>query len=99
MLKATLKEVDILINNNTFLVDEPEKGYPVTPCMDVYQAKIQSDRSLDKLKFRIVVRVYIQDKDSIGDTCSSTASVRTLKYFLVDAGKHKSRVHQLDFIG
>ena len=25
--------------------------------------------------------------------------MRTLKYFLVDAAKHKTRVHQLDFIG
>ena len=25
--------------------------------------------------------------------------MRTLKYFLVDAAKHKARVHQLDFIG
>ena len=25
--------------------------------------------------------------------------MRTLKYFLADAAKHKARVHQLDFIG
>ena len=25
--------------------------------------------------------------------------MRTLKYFLADASKHKARVHQLDFIG
>ena len=35
----------------------------------------------------------------VGDTCSPTASMRTLKYFLADAAKHKARVHQLDFIG
>ena len=35
----------------------------------------------------------------VGDTCSPTASMRTLKYFLTDAAKHKARVHQLDFIG
>ena len=35
----------------------------------------------------------------IGDTCSPTASMRTLKYFLADAAKHKARVQQLDFIG
>ena len=34
----------------------------------------------------------------VGDTRSSTASMRTLKYFLVDATKHKARVHQLYFI-
>ena len=34
-----------------------------------------------------------------GDTWSPIASMRNLKYFLADSAKHKSRVHQLDFIG
>ena len=39
-LKATLKDIKNLINNQTFLVEDPEKDEPVTPCMDVYKAKI-----------------------------------------------------------
>ena len=35
----------------------------------------------------------------VRDTYSPTASMRTLKYFLANAAKHKARVHQLDFIG
>ena len=35
----------------------------------------------------------------VGDTWSPTASMRTLKYILADAAKHKARVHQLYFIG
>ena len=35
----------------------------------------------------------------VGDTWSPTDSMRTLKYFLADAAKHKSGVHQLYFIG
>ena len=34
----------------------------------------------------------------VGDTWSPTDSMRTLEYFLADATKPKSRVHQLDFI-
>ena len=49
-LKATLKEINNLINNQTFIIEDPKDGEPVTPCMDVYKAKIQSDGSLDKLK-------------------------------------------------
>ena len=49
-LKATLKEIKNLINNQTLLVEDKDEGEPVTPCMDVYKAKIQSDGSLDKLK-------------------------------------------------
>ena len=63
--------------------------------MDVYKAKIQSDGILDKLKLRIVVRGDLQNKESVGDTWSPTASMRDLKYFLADATKHKARVHQL----
>ena len=67
--------------------------------MDVDKAKIQSDGSLDKLKWRIVVRGYLHNKELVGDTWSPKASMRTLKYFLADATKHKARVRQLDFIG
>ena len=98
-LKDTLKEIKNLINIQTFMIEDPKDGEPVNPCMDVYKAKIQSDGSLDKLMLRIVVRGDLQNKEMIGDTWSPTASMRTLKYFLEDAAKHKARVHQLDFIG
>ena len=55
-IKATLKEIKNLINNKTFLIEDQNEGEPVTPCMDVYKAKIQSDGSIDKLKLIIVVR-------------------------------------------
>ena len=57
--------------------------------MDVYKAKIQYDGSLYKLKLRKVVRGYLHNKEMVGDTWSPTASMRTLKYFLADAAKHK----------
>ena len=94
-----MKDINNLINNQTFLVQDPEKGEPVTPYMDVYKAKIQSDGSLDKLKLIIVVRGDLQNKELVGDTWSPTESMRTLKYLLADAYNHKARVNQLDFIG
>ena len=81
------------------MIEDPKDGEPVTSCMDVYKAKIQSDGSLDKLKLIIVVRGDLQNNEMIGDTWSPTASMRTLKYFLADAAKHKARVLQLYFIG
>ena len=51
-----------------FLVQEPEKGGSVTPCMDVYKAKTQSDGSHDKSRLIIVVIGYMKNKDSIGYT-------------------------------
>ena len=40
-LKPTMKEIKNIINNQTFLITDPNKAEPVTPCMDVYKAKIQ----------------------------------------------------------
>ena len=79
-LKATLKETKNLIINQIFLIKDHNEGEPVTTCTDVYKAKIQSDGSLDKFKLRILVRGYLQNKEMVGDTCSPTASMRTLDY-------------------
>ena len=67
--------------------------------MNVYKYIMKSDGSLDKLKLRIVVRGYLQNKELVGDTWSPTSSMRTLKQFLADATKHKASVCQLDIIG
>ena len=61
-LKATLKGINNSINNQTFLVEDLEIYEPVTPCMRVYKYKIQSDGSLDKLKFIILVRGDLHHK-------------------------------------
>ena len=55
-LKETLKEMNNLIKNHNFLIEDQNEGEPVTTCMDMYKAKIQSDGSLDKVKLIIVVR-------------------------------------------
>ena len=47
----------------------------------------------------ILVRGYLKNKELVGDTWSPTAYMRTLKYFLAYADKHKEILHQLDFIG
>ena len=61
-IKETLKEMNDLINDQTFTVKNIEKGEPVTPCMDVYKSKIQFDGSIGKLEVRIVVIGYLQNK-------------------------------------
>ena len=53
----------------------------MTPCMDVYKAKIQSDGIIDKLKLIIVVRGYFQNKEMIGYTCSPTSLAGTGVYY------------------
>ena len=55
-LKASMNEIKNLINNQTFLGKDTEKGEPVNPCMDVYKSKIKSNGGLDHLKMRILVK-------------------------------------------
>ena len=76
-LKEFPKEIKNLINNQTFLVQDLEKGETVNPCMDVNKAKIHYDGSIDKLKLRIAVRGDLQNKELFGDSWSSTASTMT----------------------
>ena len=47
--------------------------------MDVYKENIQYDESLEELKWIVVVRGDLQNKDLIGDTWSPKSSTRTLK--------------------
>ena len=67
-LKANLKNIENLINIQTFLVKDPDKGETVTPQMDVYKAKNKSVGILDRLRLRIVVRGYLQNKELVGET-------------------------------
>ena len=67
-LKATLKEIKNLMKNQTFLIEDQNEGEPVTPCMDVYKAKIQYDGSIDKLKLRFLVGEDLQNKELVRDT-------------------------------
>ena len=76
-LKETLKDIKNIINNQTFLVQDPEKVDPVTTCMDVYKSKIQSDGSLDKIKLIIVVRGDLQNMEPVLHTCSPIAYMST----------------------
>ena len=71
-MKVTLKEIKNLINKYIFLIEYPKKDEPVTPCMDVYKSKTQSDESLDKLKMKIVVKGDLQNKELVRDTWSPT---------------------------
>ena len=81
-LKATMKEIKNIINSQTFLIEDQNESEPVTTCMGVYKAKIQSYGSLDKLMLIIVVRGDFHNKEMVGYTWSPTSSMRTLKYFL-----------------
>jgi hypothetical protein len=67
--------------------------------MEIFNVKIKSDGSLDKLKTRLVVRGDLQSKTISEDTWSPTASFRALKMFLAHACKCKVRVKQLGFAG
>ena len=55
--------------------------------------KTESDVSLNRLKWRIMVRGDLQNKNLLGDNWSPPGSMRTLKYIFVDAVKHNTILH------
>ena len=69
-IEETLNYIDNLTNNQNILLQEQDKGEPVTPCMDVYKAQIQPDGILDKTKLSILVRGDLHNKELVGDNCS-----------------------------
>ena len=66
MAKSNFEGYQKSNQHQTFIAQYPYKGEPMTPCMDVYKAKIQSDGSLDKLKLGIVVIEDPQNKELVG---------------------------------
>ena len=72
---------------------DPGKGDPVTPCMDVYRAKIQYGINIDKLKLSIVVSEDLKNREMIGDTWYPKSSMSNLRCFVSYDSKHKARVH------
>ena len=67
--------------------------------MDVHTENIKSDGSLDKLMLIIFFIGNLKTKEIIVYTWVTTESMRNLGYLLAYAAKHKTRVHQFDFIG
>ena len=61
-LKKPLKDIQSLIKNQTFLIDDSENRHPSTTYINVYKAKVKYDGSLDKLMLRIVERGDLQNK-------------------------------------
>ena len=61
-LKEKFKEIKNIINNEAFVMNDPDKGDPVTPCMYLYKAKIKSGGSLDNLKLIILVQGDLHNK-------------------------------------
>ena len=57
-----MKEIKNLVNNQNFLVEDPEKYETVNPCMEFYKVMIKSDGSLDKTKLKILVRGDLHNK-------------------------------------
>ena len=65
----------------------------------VWEPGRSSAGSLDKVKLKIVVREDMKNKELVRYTWSPTAFMETLKNFLADETKQKTRLHQLYFIG
>jgi hypothetical protein len=72
-LKSVRKEIKTLVDSNTFQGDTLHPGESSMPVMEIFKVKEKSNKSLDKLKTRLVVRGDHQDKNKTEDKWSPTA--------------------------
>ncbi len=75
-----------LVDSGTLVIDEMREEEMSTPVMEIFEVKINSDGSLDKLKTWIVIWGDLQN-DVAEDKWSPTASFRSLKMFLAHASR------------
>eukprot|EP00957_Ditylum_brightwellii_P185805 14146464-Ditylum_brightwellii.AAC.1 len=91
-LKAAESELDNLISNEHFKLEQPQLHDQVIPTMLVLKCRSKSDGTMEKLKARVVVKGDLQHKDEFTDTWSSYVLVKGLRVFLAQAAKFFKRV-------
>eukprot|EP00957_Ditylum_brightwellii_P009702 731454-Ditylum_brightwellii.AAC.1 len=98
-LKATGSELDKLISNETFQLEQLQSSDQVIPAMLVLKCKSKSDGTMEKLKAQVVARGDLQHRDEFTYSWSSCVSMKGLRMFLAQAAKFLKRLKQADFIG
>jgi hypothetical protein len=98
-LKAYKSELkNLIIDNETFIIETPRPGEKVIPTKPVYRAKQTQDGKLDKLKVREVARGDLERREENEDTWSPGSSSSGVRMHLAQAAKAGRTPKQADFI-
>jgi hypothetical protein len=99
-LKAYNSELkNLIIDNDTFLIETPNPDEKVIPTKPVFKAKQTQDGKLDKLKVRIVARGDLEKREENEETWSPGTSSSGVRMHLAQAAKAGRTPKQADFIG
>ena len=97
--KAFVKEVKgILIDRTACSIEDPGPEDKVIPIMDLYQAMLDKDGLLEKLKVRCVFRGDLYSPNANMDSWNPHASFLALKVFLASCARLGIFPSQTDFL-
>jgi len=95
--EAIIKEIECLINNDTWeIVDRPNKR-PIIGCRIVLRNKRDSEGRIERRKACLVARGFAQRPGiDYHDTFASVARLESLRLLIALAAKHNLKIHQVD---
>jgi hypothetical protein len=95
--EAVRSEMDSIMSNDTWEIDERPYGCKPVGCKWVLKKKLRPDGTIDKYKARLVAKGYTQKEgEYFFDTYSPVARLTTIRVLLSLAASHGLLVHQMD---
>jgi len=95
--EAIIKEIECLINNDTWDIIDQSNKYPIIGCRMVLRNKHDAEGQIERRKARLVARGFAQRPGiDYHDMFAPVAHLKSLRLLIALAAKHNLKIHQVD---